>query len=303
MPEIEPPAAAQARDDSDGQQGEGEPPTSIRSRSSSTEGGGRLARSRRRLAASFLRLLTRLPGTASSEENEDTPEPPARQRTRAQKEQSIIAWATLLTAALSAIAAIAALSYTGTATTDSHQLAKMQISDSRRALAAQKKEQAVKVNVWTNRELYKKRFGQLGPRFVFVENRSKDPIYMPVIYFSYLDDENKPGRIVFNIPRILPACTKIKLNMRFALRNLSFTRNPKKVEEYTPAAAAGIGFFDASGVAWDRFSGDFNVPPHLKTVKKLPTPKRGESIMTEWVLQEIAMADPKGVTKATGCGD
>lgn len=220
---------------------------------------------------------------------------------RDRRQQTIIAWGTLSTAIMTAIAAVAALWFTFVATSDSHKATQTQIDDSRRATAREKKEQAVKVNVWTNRELHKGRFGQLGPRFVFAENRSDDPVYMPVLYFYYSDDD-RTSKFVFNIPRILPACTRIKLRMDYALTTLARVRGEKGVGGYVPHASAGIGFFDSAGTAWDRFSGDFGKPPHLKKVKTLPSPKKGEALATEWVLQEIDQADPQGVTKAAGCG-
>ncbi|HET9382618.1 MAG TPA: hypothetical protein VFP69_17555 [Streptomyces sp.] len=229
-------------------------------------------------------------------------EPGAPGAARERRHQTIIAWGTLSTAIMTAVAAVAALWFTFVTTSDSHEVAQAQIRDSERATARESKEQAAKVNVWTNRELHRGRFGQLGPRYVFAENRSNDPVYMPVLYFYYSDND-RTDKFVFNIPRILPACTRIKLRMDYALMNLSRTRGEKEVRGYRPHASAGLGFFDSAGIAWDRFSGDFGKPPHLKKVKTLPSPKRGEALSTEWVLQEIEQADPKGVTRAAGCGD
>ncbi|WP_405602597.1 hypothetical protein OG741_28550 [Streptomyces sp. NBC_01410] len=177
-----------------------------------------------------------------------------------------------------------------------------QLANSREEDEKEETSQAVKVNIWTDVDLVGKRWSD-SAYFIYIENRSPDAAYVPVVYFDYDEFDKKDGAtkrktMVFAVGRFLPACTRIKLPPKMIV-DQAYRINPEGKAGGKPIwGGAGINFYDTSGLAWDRFSGDPTDPPRLEKIEKLR--KVSKSYGVTWYLEELRQLG--AVQKADNCG-
>lgn len=199
---------------------------------------------------------------------------------------------------IAAIAAAIGLIFAGVTTLYSTLVSQDQLQESKDSNDEEKMLQAKKVNAWVDTDLIDKKNWTKFTQFIYVENRSADTVYAPVVYFGG-GEVKKGGKgeevTVFAIGRFLPACTRIKIASSLVVQRFR-TANKSKVVS-PPGSGVGINFYDTSGVAWDRFSGDRTSPPRIKEVEKIR--EVTDPWFGVWYLEEIRQVGV--VTKADNC--
>lgn len=238
---------------------------------------------------------------STSGEDSESPDSPEREegaKEPAGKSERVAALGSLI----AAIAAVVALVFSGVATLYSVRVSEDQLENSRKEDLEEKKAQAIKVNAWVDSDLSGKRWNDFV-QYIYIENRSADTAYAPVVYFdSGMQDprvgqgKEAKGDLAFAVGRFLPACTRIKIRTSLVVQRYN-VGNLKGGVGGSFTNGVGINFYDSSGVAWDRFSGDRSEPPRLEEVKgvrKLTNPWYGV-----WYLEEIKQVGE--VTKADNC--
>ncbi|WP_157874511.1 hypothetical protein [Streptomyces sp. AcH 505] len=236
----------------------------------------------------------------SGEAGCETPESPTPSGRDTRKYERASALGTLI----AAIAAVVALVFSGIATLYSVEVSKDQLQNSREDDEKEAQAQATRVNVWTDTDLVGKRWGDFD-HFIYIENRSADTAYSPVVYFDILEhNESKPAEkgkrktLTFAVGRFLPACTRMKIKSQMIVDQLYNFSHDKKLTGRSMWGGAGINFYDTSGLVWDRFSGDRTDPPKLKRIEKLR--KVTNWAFTTWYLEELRQVG--AVQKSSNCG-
>lgn len=207
---------------------------------------------------------------------------------------------------IAAIAAAIGLIFSGATTLYSVLVSQDQLQASRDSNEKDKIAQAERVNAWSDSDLIDKKNWSKFTQFIYIENRSADTVYAPVVYFDYIEtlkndtrgERWKQKTMVFAVGRFLPACTRIKIKSELVLQRYYIPGDGKGTENAMPAyGGVGINFYDTSGVAWDRFSGDRNSPPRIKEVKKIR--KVTNPFYAVWYLEELRQMGV--VSKAENC--